>query len=73
MTELQILELDQIEAIQQSIYDLCHQRDIWKFRGDPNALKGIEARIERLYEAQRELAELRDIKKALKVLKELAD
>lgn len=57
-------------AIQCAIFDLLRERVEWQDRPDPNnVLEWIEARIENLYQAQRELAELRQLKAALAVLR----
>ena len=56
-------------AILRAIYDLRHELDAWKERDDPHGVRpDIAARIASLEQAQRELAELREIKKALAVL-----
>lgn len=60
-------------AIQSAIFDLCHVRRVWQNQDDPSGvLPWIEERLAGLEQAQRDLAELRKIKAALAVLKELA-
>ncbi len=57
-------------AIQQAIFDLCYQRRDWQDKDDPNGVRPwIDARLKNLEQAQRDLSELREIKKALAVLK----
>jgi hypothetical protein len=58
-------------AIQHAIWELCRARADWKNADDPNnVLEWIEARIDCLTEAQRQLEELRKVKAALAVLKD---
>lgn len=57
-------------AIQQDIWDLCQERADWAERDDPNGVRPwLNARLACLEQAQRDLDELREIKKALAVLK----
>ncbi len=56
-------------AIQCAIFDLCHELLRWQDKKDDSGvLPWIKERIANLEQAQRDLAELREIKKALKVL-----
>lgn len=71
MTELDI-EMDPITTIQYSIYDLIGKSIAWEDRADPDGVKpALEARIEKLYQAQRELSEFRDLKKSLRKVQDI--
>jgi len=59
-------------AIQCAIFDLVHERRRWQGKEDESGvLPWIEERIANLEQAQRDLAELRKIKAALAVLKDV--
>lgn len=65
-----IRDMTPASAIQHAIFGLCGKRADWAERDDPSGvLRWIEAQLANLERAQRELEELREIKKALAILK----
>lgn len=70
--DVEVIEMTPHDAIQCAIFDLCRERADWKERDDPNGvLPWIVARLNNLARAQLQLDELRKIKAALAVLKEV--
>ncbi len=72
-TTAEVIEMTPHAAIQHAIWELIERRAEWQKRDDPNGvLEWIESRIECLSEAQRQLEEFREVKRALSILKGVA-